>query len=342
MLTVFFRFDDEAYLYIGRWGRQFQGAGCGETGMTATAPGSRFTFGFSGAQALLHFETDHNQTPYPHLFVSVDGGARVEVPLDRYIRVDGRTAGEHTVEVILKGMVESSPRWCWPLANKVSFLGAEAEAVHPVKLPRRRKKTLEVVGDSITEGVLVDAQYQTNYFEVNNRVYQDDVTATYGWLLAEKLGMEPLIMGYGAVGVTKGGCGGVPAAAQAYPYCFAGTPVEYDRRIVAGGHPDMVLINHGTNDGRADEVTFTAGYVALLDAILMAHPKTQVVAMSPFAGAWEKEIERIVAAYNERHGQHILFINGSHWLPKEPLHPGRDGHALAAEKLAGVLKEALG
>jgi putative glutamine amidotransferase len=35
------------------------------------------------------------------------------------------------------------------------------------------------------------------------RPFHDDVTATYAYLAAEALGLEPYIMGYGAVGVTR-------------------------------------------------------------------------------------------------------------------------------------------
>lgn len=325
---MFHSYADEKILYTGRW------APVGEA-MTATATGSRFTLCFTGRQAVLYFDTDYNQAPLPHLWVQVDKGARVEVTLDRYIRIAAEGEGPHTVRVILKSMVEAFPRWNEPLTNKISFLGVEAEGLAPLPRPRRRKKTIEFVGDSITEGVLIDMENHPYPVDVYNRPWQDDVTATYAWLLAEKLDMEPLMMGYGAVGTTKGGCGGVPKAAEAYPFCFAGAPVTYP-------HPDYVFINHGTNDWWADSVTFTAGYVALLDAIVAAHPRSQVIAMSPFCGAHEEDLDRLVAEYNERHKTNILFVNGSHWLPVEPIHPLRDGHALAADKLAEVLKDKLG
>lgn len=325
---MFFPHTDERFVYTGRW------VAAQDCQNTAT-PGAFLNFCFQGTRACMHFDTVYNQAPLPHLWVSVDGGARTEVPLDRYLRVNADQVGKHTVQVIVKGMVEMFPRWYLPLANKVSFCGVEADELLPLPKPRRRPKTIELVGDSITEGVLIDEDCR--YFPTDqlNRPWQDDVTATYGWLMAEALGLTPLSMGYGAVGVTHGGCGGVPTAADAYPYCYAGAPVSY-------GHPDYVFINHGTNDWGADSLAFTEGYVRLLDVILTAHPKTQVIAMSPFCGAHEEDLEKLVAEYNERHQQHILFVNGAHWLPVEPIHPGREGHRLAAEKLTAILREKLG
>ncbi len=318
-------YRDPRIRYTGRWA---------DTGsaMTATAPGSRFTLGFTGTMAVLRFDVNFLQTPAPHLYIQVDGGARVESTLERYIRL--RTApGEHTVEVILKSMVEMFPRWNPPLVNRLSFEGLETEGL--TTLPPQTGKTIEFVGDSITEGVLIDADHQPLGRDQYDRPFQDDVTATYAWLTAEKLGLIPRIMGYGAVGVTRSGCGGVVRAADAYPYCFAGAP------IAADDHPDYVLINHGTNDGGASAADYGAGYTALLDAIRAAHPQAKIFAMSVFCGAHEKDLEQLIPAYNAAHGAQVVFLNGSHWLPPEPIHPLRDGHRLAAEKLAELLRPLL-
>ena len=327
---------DEKILYVGRWAHEDgRGSWNKDPKMTAACAGSRFYFAYRGKLCRMKFDTNLNQGPMPHLWVRVDDGARVEVPLDRYLRVDASDDGVHRVEVILKGMVEMTPRWYPPLTNKITLECIETEELVALPKARQKQKTIEFVGDSITEGVLIDAECTYNANEVYNRPWQDDVTATYAWLTAENLGLCPLMMGYGAVGVTQGGCGGVPKAADAYPFCFDGEPVTY-------GHPDYVFINHGTNDWQADSVTFTAGYVALLDAIFTAHPKTQVIAMVPFKGAHREDIERLVREYNDRHNEHILYVDSSQWLPADaPVHPDRGGHRLAAECLTAVLKKEL-
>lgn len=47
---------------------------------------------------------------------------------------------------------------------------------------------IEFVGDSITEGVLIDAECTIFTNDQLNRPFEDDVTATYAWLTAEALG----------------------------------------------------------------------------------------------------------------------------------------------------------
>lgn len=66
----------------------------------------------------------------------------------------GAGEGPHTVRVIYKGAVEQQARWRAPLVGRIAFLGLEArrEAV----LEKDTRPVIEFVGDSITEGVLID------------------------------------------------------------------------------------------------------------------------------------------------------------------------------------------
>ena len=90
-------------------------------------------------------------------------------------------------------------RWYQPLIGKISFCGFEAEKEGT--LPMDFRKTIEFIGDSITEGVLVGEDYRVDSFEQLNRVYQDDAMATYAYKTALALNLKPVIMGYGATGI---------------------------------------------------------------------------------------------------------------------------------------------
>ena len=173
---------------------------------------------------------------------------------------------------------------------------------------------------------------KTNGF--NNRVYQDDSTATYAWLTAKNLGLTPIIMGYGAVGATKGGCGSVPRAAEAYPYCFESHKTNYDS-------PDYILINHGANDRGASAEEYLKSYGELLDVIRKINPRSRLIALSAFCGAFHKELGEFICKYNKENFCDILFIDSSGWIPEEPLHPDRNGHKIIAERLTEILKSKL-
>lgn len=298
--------------------------------MTATAVGSYFEIAFTGRFLQLFFDVADSVHPYPHVYLSVDGGARVESALSPVLSVDAGAAGAHTVRVIYKSANEEHSRWNLPLAGKISFTGFTAEgAGEPV--PDHRP-VIEFVGDSITEGILVSADLPALYpVRKDNMVHWDDTCGTYAWQLAEMLDLRPVIMGYGAVGLTKGGYGGVPAAGEAYPYAFADMAVDTD--------PDIVVINHGANDTRAEIAVYLEKYEALLDLIRAKHPRAKLVALSAFCGYAHAELGDMIAAYNKAHGTEVLFIDSYGFVPREPLHPLRDGHTVIAERVAPVLRE---
>lgn len=322
---MWIKFDDESVRLTGRW------AVCGEAA-AATAAGAYLEAAFQGGMAVLHFDTAYSAEPYPHVWIGVDGGAFAEAPLDRFLRINAPGPGRHVVRVIYKGAMEMQHRWRHPLVGKIAFLGLEADA--PDALEPDHRRTIEFVGDSITEGVLIDAGYRTHANDQWDRPCQDDVTAGYAWLTARALDLRPIMMGYGAVGSTKSGCGGVPKAAEAYPYCFEDAPISHSA--------DFIVVNHGTNDRDAAPEAFRKEYRHLLEVILQANPHSRLAVMLPFCGAFPKEIRETAAEAGRDTGREILVVDTAGWLPAEPLHPLRDGHRSAAERLTAALRQGFG
>ena len=317
---MYYYCNDPSVRYTGRFAL-YEGA------MTATACGSKIQIAFRGDHIVLNFDTAGNERNMPHLWLRLDGGIKVETALDEYLRLEAGP-GDHVLEIIFKSAVEMQPRFFHPLVGKLAFKGYQAESSGV--LPADDRKTIEFVGDSITEGVLIDVQFGEH---PDDRPYQDDATATYAWLTAENLGLRHYPMGYGAVGVTKGGNGGVPKAAESYPYCFEGASIGY--------HPDYVLINHGAND-RENRGVYAQEYRGLLDVIRSHHPDAKIICLSPFCGAFAKELKQMVADYNAAHGTDVAFIDGGSWIPAEPLHPLRDGHSIVAKHLTEELRRLIG
>ncbi len=325
-------YKHESVRLTGRWDR-------GETCATATATGSYIEFAFGGRMALARFDIISNAHPLLHLWVQVDGGAMVEVNVDPFIRIIAPTDGTHVCRIIYKGGTELDRRWYLPLTAKVTFLGVQVEEIAP--LPADNRRTVEFVGDSITEGVLIDVDFNSSgvatssYIDATCRCYQDDVCATWSWLTAEALNLRPIVMGYGAVGATRSGCGEVPKAAEAYPYNFDGSPITHECA-------DLIVINHGANDSRAPEELYVAEYEKLLDVIRARNPESVIVSLSAFCGAHHEALGKLIAAYNEKNGCNVHFIDSFGWIPKEPLHPLRDGHRAVAKRLIPLIRAIIG
>ena len=137
---MFIPWHDPAVRLTGRWSRlSADGADPHvfvqpTAAYTATtAAGSCFELAFRGREARLRFDLGYLGQPFPHLWIQVDGGARVEVPVDRYLRIDAGRDGEHVVRVTYKGGMEQLPRWYAPLMGSIAFIGADADA--PGALP---------------------------------------------------------------------------------------------------------------------------------------------------------------------------------------------------------------
>ncbi len=309
----------------GRWDTQK------EEFATATATGSYIEFAFKGSSAVALFNCDDNKYPFPHLWVQIDNGNLCEAMVDNYLRIVTKDSGEHICKIIFKGTVEEYSRWFSPLENKICFCGVITD--EPVNIKEDSRKTIEFVGDSITEGVLTDENYfgenGKNKFSIGqfNRVYQDDVTATYAWLLAEKLNLRPIFMGYGAVGVTHSGMGSVPKADEAYPYNFDSSPITHKSA-------DYILINHGANDRHGSLENYLNNYERLLDVIIKMNPDSEIISLSAFCGAFHKELGEFIESYNKKNNKKVFFIDSCGWVPVEPLHPDRNGHKIIAENLA--------
>lgn len=312
--------QDKSLRFTGRWQVT-------EKRAITTAPGAFFHLAFQGNYAVLHFATQRMSEPRPHLWIRVDGGVWTETAIDRHLTLRAKEAGKHVVQIVFKSAMETVRRWNPPLDGRLEFTGYDAEA--PEELPADTGKTIEFVGDSITEGILVDLITGEEGWEAGP--YQNDAMATYAWQAADILEMTPLLMGYGSVGVTKGGNGGVPKAAEAYPWCYNGAPASR-------GTADYIVIHHGTNDSQSGGEAFRAGYRELLRVISCQAPKARLFAMVPFCGVFRKELQEIVEEFRLRGLNRIDLIDTRGWKPApEPIHPDREEHKRLGALLAAEL-----
>ena len=102
----------------------------------------------------LHFDTSTNIDHFPHLWVELDEQGRVEVPVDQFLKVEAKEDGKHILKIVVKSAHEFQNRWAAPLQAIVRFQGADVEG--PETLPKDERKIIEFIGDSITEGILID------------------------------------------------------------------------------------------------------------------------------------------------------------------------------------------
>ena len=52
-----------------------------------------------------------------------------------------------------------------------------------------------------------------------------------------------------------------------------------------------------------------------------------------------KTTHECVEAYNEKNGTDVKYVDTFEWIPRDPLHPLRDGHQTVAKNLVPLIKE---
>lgn len=326
MNTMIITHLNKAIRYTGRWAKR-------ENAAITTAPGAFLEIAFRGKDCVLMFDVNMNMEPFPHIYIQVDNGTKVETRVEPYIRVEASENGDHVLKVIFKSAMEDQQRWYEPLVAKLTFIGAEAD--EEGTLPVEDRKIIEFIGDSITEGIWVDEcrmPYAGGRGNHKNMVYQNDSTATYAYLTAEALGMIPCIMGYGSVGITKGGGGGVPKVDEAYACCF-------HKNSMPSTGAEIIVINHGANDYLASAEEYTQGYRTFLELVREKNPSAKIVVLSAFLGRYAVELGEMVKEFNQSRDDKIIYINTCGWIPKEPVHPARDGHRIVANNLVQKIME---
>lgn len=259
----------------------------------------------------------------------MDNGASVSMPVDSYVRISC-DAGDHTVQVIMKSSSEDQHRWHEPIEAKTVLLGIEADEF--LELSPDNRKTIEFIGDSITEGISIDVDEGCYYGNEYSMVDFDDSTAGYAWLTAKALNLRPYIMGYGWLGITNYGGGGIPPVIQSYAFYSENCPMK-------SVDADYIVINHGSNDRKSNKELFKKCYYDFLKLVRERNPKSKIIALTPFSGCLALEIKAVVDKYNLECSDNVFYIDSTGWVTPEPLHPNREGHRIISEKLSEIMKK---
>lgn len=255
------------------------------------------------------------------LAVRIDNGAytRIKATNNQQVLASNLSDGVHIIEVVLDGIQEKTTG-IWAEGNGISFKGfnIETTAIKP------RNKTILYFGDSITEGVNVLAGGANP--DVNS-AYQ-----TYAGVASRLLNVNDYRVGFGGTGMTKSGSGGVPKALDYLNYIWSGVedPEFY---------PDLIVINHGTNDINATDDDFKIAYREFIKQLSVKYSGTRIFCMRPFNGTKGGVIKQVAAEF-----KHCYYVDTSDITvsTSDGTHPDVAGHFEGGRKLADSLVGYLG
>lgn len=302
--------------YMGRW---FEKSLRGEKYMATLTDGSLLYFLIDGAESfdVIFYENTTIYTPY--FAYSIDGGAPVrQLITDKTVMLPD--AGKHTVRIIADGMDESEGKWKYEKGFCLSdIIPSEGGSILGIK---PKNKVIFYFGDSITEGI-----YALEASPLGN-----SATNSYPWHCSEKLGAVTYSVGYGGSGITREG--------SFNTFIMAIDHISTNREVSDGIMPDVIVINHGTNDyGRATDKEFVDGLKAALDRLREKYPETPIVYMVPFSQRNARNIINVIPTY-----ENAYFVKTNSWgiSCTDSFHPNAEGAKKAGEKLADALVNILG
>jgi lysophospholipase L1-like esterase len=314
----------ETIHYYGRWNHLADRAITVNTGSHVVA---RFT----GTGVSARFDVTLNQTPNPTLTWRIDADEWQEGELAATMPLStGLADGTHEVTLMARGLNEFQARWSPPLVSSLTFLGFDVAGGALEMSPRPVRPKIELLGDSITEGV----NLWPSRTGMDTPCWRGDGRLAYASQTAQALGAEWRQVGFGRQGLLIGGNGGVPTANDAFNFIYAGVPRDE-------WQPDLVTINQGTNDGGATPANFSAAYTQFVTSIRTAYPGAKIAAMRPFNGAHAAEIQAEVAARNAAGDARVYYIDTTGWLVAADFTDGLHPNAQGSQKAAAALVPAI-
>lgn len=304
---------------------------------TAWNPGAYFRVLFSGSSCTLNFDVSAAVAPLSQLWWRVDNGpwTQVEVAAAIACAIPAITNNNadipyHRLDVVVKS-IDSGPgvnRWVPPTPGAIRFTGLTLGNGAGVLTPSRAALNVLVYGDSITEGIRTLGETGAS---------PDFSDAMFGWAyaLGALLGAEVGLVGFGGTGYLTS-LGQVPVFSSSYGLIAAGVP-----RVFSPA-PDLVVVNHGTNDGGGN---VQAAAVSALNGLLAA-VSCRVALLNPLPTSDNGYLQAAVLGCSAP--SRAAFVSTAGFFVKGlgsdsiQLHPsGPNATALIAPRVAAALQRLL-
>ena len=290
---------DDAFNYYGRWRR-------GPVTVSINS-GAMVEFAYTGNRCELLFEVD-GFTHYPVIYVQTDNGSIEKTLLSRttttvaihapYNGVFDEKApfqkvcsACHMVRWWVAShslyQTEATGKQWTTLVGGCKFKGVILEdAGELVPLPYGTRQ-IEFLGDSLTQGLRLlytgrdaDTEQQIPY-------------ANWPQLVADLLGLKPIVTGFGGQGLTTAGTCGAPPSRLAFPWIYHEVP------WVSLVQPEVVVIYQGINDN-VEAPLFQEKYQEFLRLIREWYPATRIFAICPHnQGRYAAAIRSAVSPMND-------------------------------------------
>ena len=308
---------EEAPYYMGRW---FDKDIDGTPHKVTLTDGAHLYFMVENAASFDVVFTVITTGEEPYFAYSIDGGE----PVRQHITEPTVTlpdTGRHTVRIIADGMTEGEGKWDQEKGFAIkSITPAEGGSIIGIK---PTEKVIFFYGDSITEGIRA--------LNMNATSDGNSATNAYSWQCAEALGVTPYLIGYGASGIIMPGS--FHTMLNAIDYLSDGRPVDDSVQ------PDVIVVNHGSNDVGQNRKLFEEQLTVTLHRLREKYPTAPIVYLIPFEQTHARVIPGVVEKMENAYVIETRLWNISY---TDGIHPDAAGAKYAGEMLAAELKTIFG
>lgn len=308
--------EDEPF-YMGRWfDKEIEGA----THKVTLTDGAHLYFLIENAASFDVTFTVITTGEEPYFAYSIDGAE----PIRQHITEPTVTlpdTGRHTVRIIADGMTEGEGKWDLEKGFALkSVTPAEGGSIVGIK---PTEKVVFFYGDSITEGIRA--------LNMNATSDGNSATDAYSWQCAEALGVTPYLIGYGASGIIMEGS--FSTMLNAIDYLSDGRPVDDDVK------PDVIVVNHGSNDVGQSRLLFEEQLTVTLNRLREKYPEAPIVYLIPF----EQTHSRVIPGVVEKM-ENAYVIETRKWeiTYTDGIHPDAAGAKAAGDQLSAALTAIFG
>ena len=308
--------EDQPY-YMGRWfDKEIEGV----SHKVTLTDGAHLYFLIENAASFDVTFTVITTGEEPYFAYSIDGGEMIRQHITQPT-VTLPDTGRHTVRIVADAMTEGEGKWDKEKGFAIkSVTPAEGGSIVGIK---PQEKVIFFYGDSITEGIRA--------LNMNATSDGNSATNAYSWQCAEALGVTPYLVGYGASGLIMTGSFNTMLNAIDY--------LSKDRPVEDGVTPDVIVINHGTNDGGQSRKNFEEAMRATLTRLQEKYPDTPIVYLIPFNQAHARVIPTVAEDF-----ANTYVVETKDWsiTYTDGVHPDAAGAKAAGDMLAEELKRIFG
>lgn len=239
----------------------------------------------------------------------------------------------------------------WKVDHMVQIVSEDGSQIHfesfwldeeATTLPPKEnaKEIIEFIGDSVTMGAETSKTALTSY----------------GWLTAENLNMDPVIIAQAGICLLSGeralfdtNVGMEDQIWKSGPY---GIPDGFRPWNIEEFVPSIIVLNIGTNDFFANDkqgvssTKFVEHYVRLLGNLRYYHPLAEILVLRPFQGHMEDLVYEAVQSRQRSRDVRLHYVDTNDWIPLNEyfdflgtkLHPTDHGQKIASDHLTEIIR----